>query len=65
MTASMKELAMKVERRVWTQEIFRGNCKRLMTNPHIIGAPVWYQNKKEMGVILPWAVPLEFFALCS
>ena len=40
MIASMKELAMKVERHVWTQGIFRDNCKRLMTNPHITRAPV-------------------------
>ena len=65
MIASMKELALKVEGHVWSQGMFRDNCKRLMTNPHITGASVWYQNKQKMGGILPWAVPLEFFALCS
>ena len=40
MIASVKELALKVEGHVWSQGMFRDNCKRLMINPHITGASV-------------------------
>lgn len=63
MIAWMKEVALKVERHVWIQGVFRDNCKRLMTNPYMTGSLVWCQNKREMAGILPWDVPLEFFVL--
>lgn len=55
MTAWTKLVAMKVERSGWTQEIFRGNCKRLRINPHITGALMWCENKREkdMAGIFP------------